>query len=45
MRIRDDPRSVAKEPTVCFHDILEQDKTPFDPEEIGPFRSIDSGKE
>jgi hypothetical protein len=30
----DEPRPDGKEPALWFHDILKQDKTPFDPKEI-----------
>jgi len=36
----DDPRPYGKEPVVWFHDILRQDKTPFDPKEIEIIKRI-----
>lgn len=35
-----DPRPDGKEPELWFHDILRQDKTPFDPKEIEVIRKV-----
>jgi hypothetical protein len=36
----DDPRPDGKEPEVWFHDILRQDKSPFDPREIEIIKKV-----
>jgi len=36
----DDPRPDGKEPVVWFHDILRQDKSPFDPKEIEAIKKV-----
>ena len=38
----DDPRPDGKEPEVWFHDILRQDKTPFDPKETEIIRKVNT---
>jgi hypothetical protein len=40
----DDPRPDGKEPALWFHDILRQDKTPFDPKEIEIIREVNRKK-
>jgi hypothetical protein len=40
----DDPRPDGKEPKIWFHDILRQDKTPFDSNEIKIIKRINMQK-
>lgn len=39
-----DPRPDGKEPELWFHDILRQDKTPFDPKEIETIKEVNGKK-